>query len=78
MLAAICTGLMFLFVLFAALWSVPFGHAPQQVDQNIGLAKTLGKVLFNEYLIPFEVTSVLFLSGMIGVVIFNKKETENE
>ncbi len=78
MLAAVCTGLMLLFVLFAALWSVPFGQNPQQVDQNIGLAKTLGKVLFNEYLIPFEVTSVLFLSGMIGVVIFNKKETENE
>lgn len=78
MLAAVCTGLMLLFVLFAALWSVPFGKNPQQVDQNIGLAKTLGKVLFNEYLIPFEVTSVLFLSGMIGVVIFNKKETENE
>lgn len=78
MLAAVFTGLMFLFVLFAALWSTPFGKSPQQVDQSIGLAKTLGKVLFNEFLIPFEVTSVLFLSGMVGVVIFNKKETENE
>ncbi len=78
MVAAVFTGLLFLFVLFAALWATPFGQAPQLVDQNIGLAKTLGKVLFNEFLIPFEVTSVLFLSGMVGVVIFNKKEAENE
>ena len=78
MMAAVFTGLMFLFVLFAALWSTPFGRAPEQVDQTIGLSKTLGKVLFNEFLIPFEVTSVLFLSGMVGVVIFNKKEADNE
>jgi NADH-quinone oxidoreductase subunit J len=77
MLAAVLTGLMFLFVLFAALWSTGFGQHPAQVDQTIGLPKTLGKVLFNEFLIPFEVTSVLFLSAMVGVVIFNKKEVAN-
>jgi NADH-quinone oxidoreductase subunit J len=77
MLAAVLTGLMFLLVMFAALWSTGFGQNPAQVDQSIGLPKTLGKVLFNEFLIPFEVTSVLFLSAMIGVVIFNKKETSN-
>jgi NADH-quinone oxidoreductase subunit J len=78
MLAAFLTGLMFLFVLFAALWSLPFGQNPKPVDQQIGMAKTLGKVLFNEFLIPFEVTSILFLSGMVGVVIFNKKESDDE
>jgi len=77
MLAAVLTGLMFLFVLFAALWSTDFGQHPAQVDQTIGLPKTLGKVLFNEFLIPFEVTSVLFLSAMVGVVIVNKKEVAN-
>jgi NADH-quinone oxidoreductase subunit J len=41
---------------------------------TIGDAKTLGKFLFNEFLIPFELTSALFLSAMIGVMIFNKKE----
>jgi NADH-quinone oxidoreductase subunit J len=77
MLAAVMTGLMFLFIMFAALWSTGFGQDPSQVDQSIGLPKTLGKVLFNEFLIPFEVTSVLFLSAMVGVVIFNKKEVSN-
>jgi NADH-quinone oxidoreductase subunit J len=43
-------------------------------EGNIGLIKNLGKVLFNEYLIPFEISSVLFLSAMVGAVVIGKKE----
>jgi NADH-quinone oxidoreductase subunit J len=42
---------------------------------NIGLIKTLGKVLFTDYVVPFEITSVLFLSAMVGAVVIGKKET---
>ncbi len=42
-------------------------------DGNIGLIKNLGRVLFNEYVIPFEITSVLFLSAMVGAVVIGKK-----
>lgn len=41
---------------------------------DIGLIKTLGKALFNEYVVPFEISSVLFLSAMIGAVVIGKKE----
>ena len=41
---------------------------------NIGLIKTLGKALFVDYVVPFEITSVLFLSAMIGAVVIGKKE----
>lgn len=41
---------------------------------NIGLIKNLGMVLFNEYAIPFELTSVLFLSAMVGAVVIGKKD----
>ena len=44
-------------------------------EGNIGLIKTLGKVLFVDYVVPFEITSVLFLSAMIGAVVIGKKET---
>ena len=40
---------------------------------NIGLIKNLGKVLFSEYVVPFEITSVLFLSAMVGAVVIGKK-----
>lgn len=40
---------------------------------NIGLIKNLGQVLFTQYALPFEITSVLFLSAMIGAVVIGKK-----
>ncbi|MGL2965278.1 NADH-quinone oxidoreductase subunit J family protein [Flavobacterium sp. XGLA_31] len=36
--------------------------------------KMLGKVLLNEYMVPFEFASVLLLVAMIGVVLLSKKE----
>ncbi|HXL55804.1 MAG TPA: NADH-quinone oxidoreductase subunit J [Chitinophagaceae bacterium] len=41
---------------------------------NIGLIQNLGKVLFNQYALPFEISSVLFLSAMVGAVVIGKKE----
>src|SRR4051794_17769097 len=43
-------------------------------EGSIGLIKTLGKVLFVDYVVPFEITSVLFLSAMIGAVVIGKKD----
>lgn len=40
---------------------------------NIGLIQNLGKVLFTEYVVPFEISSVLFLSAMVGAVVLGKK-----
>src|SRR5882762_9430267 len=34
---------------------------------SIGLIKNLGMVLFQDYVVPFELSSVLFLSAMVGV-----------
>jgi NADH-quinone oxidoreductase subunit J len=36
--------------------------------------KTLGKVLLNEYMVPFEYASILLLVAMIGTVLLSKKE----
>ena len=41
---------------------------------DIGLIHNLGLVLFKEYVVPFELSSVLFLSAMVGVVVIGKKE----
>lgn len=34
----------------------------------------IGTLLFNEYLLPFEITSVLLLVAMIGAIVLTKKE----
>ena len=36
--------------------------------------KALGKILLNEYMVPFEFASVLLLVAMIGSVLLSKKE----
>lgn len=41
---------------------------------EVGLVRNLGKVLFNEFLLPFEVSSILLLTAMIGAVLLAKKE----
>jgi NADH-quinone oxidoreductase subunit J len=42
-------------------------------EGNIGLVQELGRVLFTEYVLPFEISSVLFLSAMVGAVVIGKK-----
>jgi NADH-quinone oxidoreductase subunit J len=41
---------------------------------DVGLIQNLGKVLFSQYALPFEISSVLFLSAMVGAVVIGKKE----
>ena len=40
---------------------------------DIGLIGNLGKALFNDFVVPFEISSVLFLSAMVGAVVIGKK-----
>ncbi len=39
----------------------------------VGTVSELGKLLFTQYAVPFELTAVLFLSAVIGVVMIGKK-----
>ncbi|MBL0233313.1 MAG: NADH-quinone oxidoreductase subunit J [Chitinophagaceae bacterium] len=41
---------------------------------NIGLIEELGKQLFSTYVVPFEISSILFLSAMVGAVVIGKKD----
>jgi len=43
-------------------------------DITIGYTEVLGMVLYKEFLVPFELASVLFLSAMVGAVFLSKKE----
>lgn len=36
--------------------------------------RVLGKVMINEYMVPFEFASILLLTAMIGSVLLSKKE----
>lgn len=66
-------GCLFLVLIAAITKSGASANMVQMGSGNSGLIKELGKVLFSDYVIPFEISSVLFLSAMIGAVIVGKK-----
>jgi NADH-quinone oxidoreductase subunit J len=44
------------------------------VNADAGLIKNLGVVLYKDFMLPFEVSAILFLSAMVGAVMLGKKE----
>ena len=65
-------GLFFLFLVVATLWNVESGaSAPVRFT---GTPQAIGQALFTDYLLPFEVTSLLILIALVGAVIFAKKD----
>lgn len=75
--AAVIGGGSFLVILVASLKSLNHSEVVVLQDPNLGLVKNLGKVLFSEFLLPFEVSSILLLSAMVGAVLLAKKDPNN-
>ncbi len=74
-LAGAVAGGSLLLVLIAALKKADIANQFAETRTgDIGLIENLGKVLFNEYVVPFEISSILFLSAMVGAVVIGKKE----
>ncbi len=46
----------------------------QSAVETFGSPGAIGTLLFNKYLLPFEVTSVLLLVAMVGAIVLTKKE----
>ena len=72
--AAVIASGVFMLCLIALLTNAQKGMLPAAQNENIGLVENLGKVLFREFMLPFEVSSILFLAAMVGAVFLSKKE----
>lgn len=74
-IAGVIGGGAMLLVLVAALKDADLKNQLAQTGQGeIGLIHNLGMALFQDYVVPFEISSVLFLSAMVGAVVIGKKE----
>ena len=76
-IAGAVAGGCLLLVFVAALRQVDTQGAQTEMIANLsgptGLIRRLGMVLFTDYVLPFEIASVLFLSAMVGAVVIGKK-----
>jgi NADH-quinone oxidoreductase subunit J len=50
------------------------GGALEAVDRSFGSPTAVGETLFDKFLVPFEVTSVLLLVAMVGAIVMTRKE----
>ena len=74
-IAGVIAGGSLLLVLVAALKNADMkGQIAEMNSGSIGLIHNLGIALFQDYVVPFEISSVLFLSAMVGVVVIGKKD----
>ena len=65
-------GLFLLFLIVATLWNVGGGG---QASRGLpAQPEAIGRSLFTEFLLPFEVTSLLILIALMGAVVFAKKD----
>jgi NADH-quinone oxidoreductase subunit J len=43
-------------------------------DEDFGAPLKIGEALFSTYLLPFELTSVILLAAIVGVVVLHKRD----
>ena len=56
-----------------ALIRLPEGTMAALQEQQ-GMVQTVARPLFSEYLIPFEITSILLLAAVVGAVVLAKRK----
>jgi NADH-quinone oxidoreductase subunit J len=72
-LIGVVSGVSLLLILLASLMKTDQEQLVLMKVGEAGLIRNLGNVLFTNYVLPFEIASILFLSAMIGAVIIGKK-----
>lgn len=45
-------------------------------DPQVGLVQNLGRVLFTDFVVPFEIAGILFLATMVGAVLVGKRDVK--
>ena len=65
-------GLFLLFLIGATVWNVGIAANSTQMT---GTSEAIGQSLFTDYVLPFELTSLLILIALMGAVVFAKKDS---
>jgi NADH-quinone oxidoreductase subunit J len=71
--AGIAAGLLLVTLVGALRGSVQI-MVPQLENPQVGLVENLGKVLFTDFVVPFEIAGILFLAAMVGAVLVGKRD----
>jgi NADH-quinone oxidoreductase subunit J len=76
-LAAVLSSCLLMLGLIIAIRGYSLDPQVSVLPDNFGNAKSIGKLLYSDYVLPFEVASILFISAMVGAVILAKKHVND-
>lgn len=72
LISVLSGGALFLVVLSVLKEGLNLQELPQM--SSVGLVEELGNLLFTKYVLPFEISSILFLSAMVGALLLARKD----
>src|SRR5271157_2100523 len=67
--------LVLFFLAFSTLTQGPVGKYTVEAIQSETHARAIGRVLYTEYLFPFEIASLILLIAVVGALVLAKKRT---
>jgi NADH-quinone oxidoreductase subunit J len=68
--------LFFAFILGGITTFAPPGKYSIEFIKSQGIMMTIGKVLYTQYLLPFEIASLILLVAILGAVVLAKRRLE--
>mgnify|MGYP001216150107 CR=1 FL=1 len=71
--AGIAAGMLLVTLVGALKGSIQV-DTPPNADGSVGLVENLGKVLFTDFVVPFEIAGILFLAAMVGAVLVGTRD----
>lgn len=81
---AVVGGMLFSALALTAMWALgkrPMADVSRLVSiagEHVGNSEAVGWLLYRDYLLPFEVVSVLLLVAMVGAIVLGRKPKETE
>jgi len=72
LISVLSGGALFLVILSVLKEGLHLQELPQM--SSVGLVEELGNLLFTKYVLPFEISSILFLSAMVGALLLARKD----
>ena len=78
LLLSVLTGILAIGILYKILDVIfmPELNSPATLPDSFGTVATIGEALFTDFVLPFEVASLLLLAAMIGAVVLAKPKLD--
>ena len=76
-ISTVAGGILFLVIIAALKDIVLVSNKGDMAEvSNIGLVENLGTTLFTKFVVPFEISSILFISAMVGAILLAKRDKQ--